>query len=127
LAVAEVALNWAEATVEDGKLTAPLDGEIPDGWGDHFGRTVKLLRSEWDAVAVKDQSVRVANVSSGDEGKVRFYLEGVVDQANSAHAAEQEDGQEEESREARGPEGEDAEMTERFRAFAQDDEEDGAR
>ena len=116
--MAEVALNWSEAIVENGELKLPLDGEVPDGWQQHFERTVKLLgTSEWGEVALEEQGVRVAKVQAGSEDKLRHYLEGVVDQANSAHEAEQETEREDDQREDDGPQGEDAEMTERFRGF----------
>jgi hypothetical protein len=131
--VAEVALNWSETTVEGGELNVPLEGEIPDGWAEHFETTVKLLGTgQWGTVELKKkkQSVHVDGVSPGDEDDVRFYLEGVVDQANSAHEAEQEQEQEEghedgdEGDGQKEPQGQDAEMTERFRAFAEDAEEE---
>lgn len=127
----EVSLNWAQASVEGGELTVPLEGEVPDGWAEHFETTVKLLGTrQWGKVALEDQSVQVEGVSPGGEEDVRFYLEGVVDQANSARRAEQEPEEdhkdEDDRKDEQEPKGEDAEMTERFREFAEEPaDEDG--
>jgi hypothetical protein len=132
--VAEVCLNWAQASVDGGELAVPLAEEVPEGWAQHFETTVKLLGTRrWSKVALEDQTVHVEGVSPGGEDDVRFYLEGVVEQANSAHQADQEheEGQKDEDADDREdeqePQGEDAEMTERFREFAAepaDEEED---
>jgi hypothetical protein len=125
--MAEVSLNWAQASVDGGVLTVPLEGEVPDGWAQHFETTVKLLGTrQRGQVALEDQGVQVEGVSPGGEDDVRFYLEGVVEQANSAHRAdqEQEEGHKDEDAHDREdeqePQGEDAEMTERFREFAEE-------
>ena len=116
--MAEVELDWAEATVESGKLRVPLQGEIPSEWGEHLERTVKLLRGgEWGAVELEEDAIAVSDVSAGTEDKLRHYLEGIVDQANAAHAAAQERERSEEQQDS-AHDGADAEMTERFRAFA---------
>jgi hypothetical protein len=115
----DVRLNWAEAHVEDAKLTVSLEGEMPSGWKKSFENTVRLLGSGgWDKIEVKKQTVRVANVSPGDEDKLRHYLEGVVEQANAAHRADEDRAAQSGDDRETSREGPDAEMTERFRGFA---------
>ncbi len=120
-------MNWAQASVEGAELTVSLEGELPSGWKKSFEKTVRLLGGgEWGDVELKKRTVRVGNVAPGNEDKLRHYLEGVVAQANAAHR-DDEDGPTR-AREEREPsrDGPDAQMTERFRAFAdQDSDDDG--
>jgi hypothetical protein len=128
--MAETKLNWAEATVKQGGLSVPLAGEVPKGFKDHFENTVKLLgHGEWGKVELKKKVVQVAGIDDGEPDDLRFYLEGVIEQANSAVAAEEEkkaknkgraDKDSEDEEEAEGP---DAELTERFRSFAESESE----
>lgn len=112
----DIQLNWAEATVEDARLTVPLEGEPPSGWRKSFERTVQLLGpGAWGEVEVKKRTIRVRNVQAGDEEKLRHFLEGAVEQANEANRPGDTDAGEDQERPAEGP---DARMTERFRAFA---------
>lgn len=128
--MAEVQLNWAQANVKDARLTVPLAGEVPKGWKAHFEATVKLLgHGQWGTVEIKKKAVRVDAVQSGQEENLRFYLEGVVEQANAAESADEEresgpddDGDDKASEDV--PEGPDAELTDRFRAFAEQRETD---
>jgi hypothetical protein len=132
--MAEVKLNWAEATVKKGKLAVPLAGDVPKGFKGHFETTVKLLGHRgWGKVDLKKKAVHVAGIDEGDPNDLRFYLEGLVDQANSAVAAEK-DKKASKKKGTKGdddtgdaePEGPDAELTERFRSFAgQDADADG--
>jgi hypothetical protein len=109
-------LEWASAEVKDAKLTVALEGDAPRGWKDSFKRTVKLLGDgEWGEVALKKGTVQVSGVTPGSEDKLRHHLEAIVAQANAAHQQD-EDRDDEDERE--GP---DAEMTDRFRAFADED------
>jgi hypothetical protein len=123
--MADVRLNWAQATVQDDKLTVPLDGEVPKGWKHHFETTVKLLgHGQWGEVEIKKKAVRVGGLESGDADDLRFYLESVVEQANSAESADEErerpaDDDEDDDASEDAPEGPDAELTERFRSFAE--------
>jgi hypothetical protein len=114
--MADVELNWASAKVKDGKLSVDLEGEIPSGWKQSFERTATLLRGgDWGEVQVKKQTVRVREVTPGEEDKLRHHLESIVEQANAdarppePEADEREDGGDEASPDAR--------MTEAFRAF----------
>ncbi len=124
-----IKLNWSAAEVKDARLTGALEGKVPRGWKQSFERTVKLLGDgEWGAVELKKGTVQVSDIAQGTEDKLRHHLEGIVAQANAAHEAreresEQRDGEHTGGKEAK-PEGPDAEMTERFRAFAGDGEDD---
>jgi hypothetical protein len=127
-AMADVKLNWAESSVKKGKLEVPIAGEVPKGFKDHFENTVKLLgHGDWGKVELKKKVVHVARIDAGEPDDLRFYLEGLIDQANSAVAADQEKKAKkkgEDAKDADGdsePEGPDAELTERFRSFAASD------
>ncbi len=116
--MSSVELKWASAEVKDAKLTVELEGDPPKGWSESFERTVKLLGDgDWGEVALKKGTVHVNDVTPGTEDKLRHHLEGIVAQANAAHEEREsdEDGDK--------PEGPDGEMTERFRAFAEKDDE----
>src|SRR5579859_6866336 len=111
-----VKLEWESAEVKDATLIVALEGELPKGWKESFERTVKLLGDgDWGAVELKKGTVRVSDVPAGSEDKLRHHLEGIVAQANAAHEEEDDDDDEER-------EGPDAEMTDRFRSFAEDDD-----
>lgn len=117
----EVRLDWAQATVDGSKLSVGLEGELPEGWEESFARTVRLLGSgEWKAVELNERTVEVAEVSPGEEDKLRHYLESVVEQANAAHRPDEDEHEDDGRR--KGP---DAEMTERFRSFAPEDDASG--
>lgn len=126
--MSEIKLSWSAAEVDDARLTVPLEGKIPPGWRTDFETTIKRLGSgQWGEVEVKRDRVRVSDVASGSEEKLRHHLEGVVAQANAAHAArEQEKADREAEDEGDGEErqGPDAEMTARFRAFAEPESSD---
>jgi hypothetical protein len=114
-------LQWASAEVKDGTLTVGLEGEPPDGWNESFERTVTLLgRGEWGEVALEDGTVQVSDVTPGSEEKLRHHIEAIVLQANAAHDEDADEGEEADGAEKR--DGPDAEMTDRFRAFGEDDD-----
>jgi hypothetical protein len=109
-------LEWASAEVSDAKLTVELAGDAPNGWKQSFERTVTLLGDgEWGEIHLKKGKVQVDDVTPGSEDKLRHHLEAIVAQANAAH--EEDDHQDDDE-----PEGPDAEMTDRFRAFAEEDD-----
>ena len=117
----EVRLNWSTATVEKAKLIVGLEGKLPSGWKKSFERTVRLLGGgEWGKVQVKKRTVRVDEVGPGAEDKLRHHLESVVEQANSAHRADEDEAH---AREDGRPTGDDpdSQMTERFRRFGEED------
>jgi hypothetical protein len=113
-------LEWASAEVKDAKLTVELAGDPPKGWKQSFERTVTLLGDgEWGEIELKKGEVRVADVTPGSEDKLRHHLEAIVAQANAAHEEDDSDHEGDAGKKAEGP---DAEMTDRFRAFAEDDD-----
>jgi hypothetical protein len=110
-------LEWASAEVKDGTLTVGLESDPPKEWRRSFERTATLLgNGDWGEIQLAKGAVRVARVTAGSEDKLRHHLEAIVAQANAANEEGEtdEDGDE--------PEGPDAEMTERFKAFAEEDE-----
>lgn len=125
----DLTIDWSQAEVADGELSVPLSDKPPKGWKDGFERTMKLLgESRWQDVTLKKGSIRVGGVEPGSEDNLRFYLEGLVEQANADIRPDEpqdtgesvDDGGDESDN--RGP---DAEMTGRFRGFAEADAEDG--
>jgi hypothetical protein len=130
--MSEVKLNWSTAKVEDSKLTVDAEGEVPSGWKDSFDSVARLLggSSDWGEVSFKKKTVRVSDVTAGNEEKLRHFLESVVAQANADHAPDDapDDSEREESDEdadedqeepsAEDDSGTDSEMSDRFRSFA---------
>jgi hypothetical protein len=117
----EPELDWSGAEVKGATLTVPLNGELSKPWKGIFDRTVKLLGGgDWDAVELKSGKVKVTGVQEGSEGSLRHFLEGAVQEANSA-LREDEDGDDsgdaddDSSADERGED--DSRMTERFRDF----------
>jgi hypothetical protein len=118
-------LEWSAAAVRDGTLTVPIAGDRPEGWKSTFERTVRLLGGgDWGEVSLKKDKVKVSDVPDGGEEELRFFLEGVVQEANATHAdtggdadddadaaTEQGDAELQEADDA------DARMTSRFRDF----------
>jgi hypothetical protein len=118
--MADVELNWATATVKDGKLTVDLEGDIVSGWKQGFEATARLLPGgDWGKVQVKKQTVRVSDVTPGVEEKLRHHLESVVEQANADVRSPEPEGDKRDD--GGGPNSPDARMTEAFRSFAEKD------
>jgi hypothetical protein len=123
-------LDWSSAEVSDGQLTVALSGKPPKKWRDTFERTAALLSGNWDVnLNTKKGTVQIASVQPGDEERVRQFAEGVVLEANTTLASEQElfgnapaedenDDQQAEP-DATDPSG-DEQLTGRFREFAQE-------
>jgi hypothetical protein len=126
--MSEVKLNWSTAKVEGSTLTLDVEGDIPSDWKDSFDSVARLLggSSDWGEVSFKKKTVRVGEVTAGNEDKLRHFLESVVDQANADHRPDDSDREESdeagdeapEERRAEDESGADAEMSERFRSFA---------
>jgi hypothetical protein len=113
-------LQWSAAAVRDGTLTVEIAGDRPRGWKSTFARTVALLGGgEWGEVSVKGATVTVADVVEGSEEELRFFLEGVVQQANATHVETEDEDDASAGDVGDGGEGEggdaDARMTSRFR------------
>ena len=116
-------LQWASAEVKDRTLTVGLEGESPEGWKESFERTVALLgHGEWGEVTLEKSAVHVSDVTPGSEEKLRHHLEAIVVQANAAHEEDADDSEDGGGAEKRDRDGPDAEMTDRFRAFGEDDD-----
>jgi hypothetical protein len=110
----ESALDWSAASVDEGRLTVPLTGEVPVGWTKRVTRVVERLErpgSGWGAVRVTKKELRVDDVSPGSEHDLHHFLESVVLQANASLREDAED-----SDEARSEQ--DQAMTDAFRALA---------
>jgi len=113
-------LEWSAAAVRDGILTVPVAGDRPKGWKSTFDHTVRLLGGgNWGEVSLKKTKVKVADVSEGTEADLRFFLDGVVQQANAAHVETEEedapDAADDGAGEADDGDDADARMTSRFR------------
>ena len=120
--MSEIKLSWSSAEADDGRLTVPLEGKVPQHWRTDFETTVKQLGSgEWGEVEVKKDKVRVNDVTPGSEEKLHHHLESIVAQANASHAAREQEKarQDEDDGDGEGRQGPDGEMTARFRGFAE--------
>src|SRR5581483_7615225 len=117
-------LNWSTARVRGGELSVELEGEVKKDWTKSFKTTVTLLgNGDWGEVTLKKHAIRVAEVSPGDEEKLRHYLESVVAQANASQEPPEDSGKRADDNEHE-QDGPDAEMTQRFRSFAEPSSED---
>ena len=114
-------LDWGTAHVSDGTLTVEIEGEPSKPWKGVFERTIKLLGGgDWDEVTLKSAKVKVTGVQEGMEDSLRHFLEGAVQEANAAIAAEEEDqaSQDRDDDDASdAADDDDSRMTERFRDF----------
>jgi hypothetical protein len=113
----ESALDWSSASVDDGRLTVPVVGDVPNGWTKRVKRVVERLErpgSRWGAVKVTTKVVRVDGVAPGAESDLHHFLESVILQANTDLREDEEDG----SDDARSER--DQQMTEAFRSLAAD-------
>ena len=111
----ESALDWSSASVDDGRLTVPVIGDVPTGWTKRVKRVVERLErpgSRWGAVKVTTKEVRVDDVAPGAEHDLHHFLESVVLQANTDLRDDQEGGPDDERSER------DQQMTEAFRSLA---------
>jgi hypothetical protein len=114
-------LEWSAAAVRDGTLTVEIAGDRPRGWKATFLGTARLLGGgDWGEVSLKGAKVKVTDVPEGSEEELRFFLEGVVQQANATHVEAEDDDAEDETDDG-GADDEggdtDARMTSRFREF----------
>jgi hypothetical protein len=82
----EATLDWSSASVDDGRLTVPVTGEIPTGWTKRVGHVAERLgrpSNAWGALKVSKKQVEVANVEPGSETDLHHFLESAVLQANA--------------------------------------------
>jgi hypothetical protein len=113
----ESALDWSSASVDDGRLTVPVIGDVPTGWTKRVQRVVERLGrpgSSWGAIKVTKKELRVDAVDPGSESDLHHFLESVVLQANTDLRDDDENGSDGERSER------DQEMTEAFRSLAAD-------
>jgi hypothetical protein len=113
-------LGWSAASVTDGTLKVEIAGDRPRGWKATFLGTARLLGGgDWGEVSLKGAKVTVTGVPEGSEEELRFFLEGVVQQANATHVDAEDDDAEDETDEDGADEGDDTDgrMTSRFREF----------
>jgi hypothetical protein len=111
-------LDWSAAEVRHGTLTVQVAGDRPRGWKSTFQRTVRLLGAgSWGDVSIKGANVKVADVSEGSEEQLRFFLDGVVQQANATHVEpdDESDAADDSADDDADEDDADARMTSRFR------------
>jgi hypothetical protein len=111
----DTALDWSSASVDDGRLTVPVIGDVPTGWTKRVKRIVERLDhsgSSWGAVSVTKTRVRVDAVAAGAANDLHHFLESVVLQANADLREEDED----DTDEVRSDE--DQQLTDAFRSLA---------
>lgn len=119
-----IQLVWSDAEVSDGTLTVPFTEKAPPQWREAFVRAATLLgHGNWELGAVKQGRVRVSPVRSGDEERVKHFLESAVLEANSVLAGEEElfdsePADDAEDREEAAEPSADEQLTAKFRAFA---------
>ena len=121
----DIRLQWETAEVDGTKLTVALGGTVDEAWRHRFETTVALLgEREWGEVALKKQKVRVSDVDPGTEEKLRHFLESVVLQANASRGPDENDsGDWSDAERADSDDDLRVEMTERFRSFAEEENE----
>jgi hypothetical protein len=116
-------IDWANAEVQDGALTAPLSGSASKAWREHFNGVLRLLEHSngaWGEVKLAKKAIEVSDLHAGSEPDLRHFLESVLVQVNS----ELSPGEREEPQEDAGAvdprQQTDREMTETVRSFADD-------
>ena len=121
----DIRLQWETAEVDGTKLTVALGGTVDKAWRHKFATTVALLgQREWGEVTLKKQKVRVSDVEPGTEEKLRHFLESVVLQANASRGPDENDsGDRSDAERADSDDDLRVEMTERFRSFAEEENE----
>jgi hypothetical protein len=112
-------IDWATASVRDGRLTVEIAGDPDRDWSARLREVAERLDrpgSAWGEIAVKKSGLRVEDVAEGAEDDLRHLLESAVLQTNAEFAPDEEDDG------AGGDEGgsdQDRAMTAAFRAFAE--------
>jgi hypothetical protein len=110
----EIEIDWAAASVSDGRLTVPYTSKPSAEWLERLDHVIGRLGragSDWGAIDVAKKKLRVDDVAQGSEADLRHFLEAAVLQANAAEGEERAEAAEEERA---GP---DQEMTDAFRSF----------
>jgi hypothetical protein len=119
-------IDWASATVDDGRLTVALDGKPSKEWTDRVEGVLERLHSHgggggWGAIKVTKKKLTVDDVADGSESDLRHLLESAVLQANADLAPEEQDGAKDDERSEA-----DQQLTDAFRAFAPPETDDDA-
>jgi hypothetical protein len=113
----EAGLDWTAASVDDGRLTVPVTGEVPTGWTKrvvHVAERLSRPSNAWGAVKVTKKQVEVAEVAPGAETDVHHFLESAIMQANADLRDDDDDATDDERSER------DQQMTDAFRSLAAD-------
>jgi hypothetical protein len=121
-------VDWTTAEVNRAKLEVELSGELPASWKKSFKTTARLLHrsGEWGEVELKKRTVSVSRLTPGSEENLRHFVESVVEQANAtAGLAEVEPDDDERAASAGNEEGPDEQMTQRFRSFSSEADDEG--
>ena len=113
-------IDWASATVKDGRLSVALSGDRPDDWADRFEHVIAQLAhgaGGWGEVDLGKRKLHVEDVEPGAEAELRHFLESAVLQANAATVGTEPGEAVEEDEPSDTPDGR---MTAVFRSFAGD-------
>ena len=118
-------IDWATASVRDGRLTVEIAGDPGGEWSDRLEEIVERLDrpgSAWGKASVESSTLSVKDVEEGAEADLRHLLESAVLQANAEFAPDDDDENDD------AGSAEDRAMTAAFRAFAGsgDDDEESA-
>ena len=119
-------IDWATASVRDGRLTVEIAGDPGGEWSDRLEEIVARLDrpgSAWGTASVESSTLSVEAVEEGAEADLRHLVESAVLQANAEFAPGEDDDRDDDA----GSD-EDRAMTAAFRAFAGsgDDDEESA-
>ena len=111
-----VEIDWATASVKDGRLSVVLSGAPPKGFAAQLEHVIARLATSghrWGEVSTGKRKLHVEDVESGAEDDLRHFLESALLQANAAVGSESD-----ESPDAAEP-GPDEQMASVFRSFAE--------
>jgi hypothetical protein len=115
-------IDWANAEVQDGALTAPLSGSASKAWREHFNSVLRLLERSngaWGEVGLAKKAIEVSDLQAGSEADLRHFLESIVVQVNAELAPAEQPSSD--AQEPLDPQQQaDREMTETVRSFADD-------
>lgn len=82
----DATLDWSSASVDGGRLTVPVAGEVPTGWVKRVQHVIERLEksgSGWGAVKVTKRQVQVDDVTADAAPDLHHVLESAVLQANA--------------------------------------------
>jgi hypothetical protein len=105
-----IGIDWASASVENGRLTVALTGKAGKEWAQDFERVIERLQhggTPWGSIDLGRRKLHVEEIQPGAESELRHFLESVLLEANGGETVQDDE-----------PEGADGVMTATFRAFA---------